>query len=326
MTAAEERLFRRTQRYASSIAPDMSAAIMRAFFAIRYAMGEAQLTRAIETGFSDRIFAEVLRQAVLDVAFAPVRDVMRRGVQTGFRTTIADIPKPPRTAGAVSVGFNILHPNVLEAINALESRVMTDLAEGLRETIRQRVKAGLEAGLSPRAVAKGLRDVVGLPPAWEKWVRDYETKLREAHLPPSERTLGSALDNERRNKRYDAGIAKAEKTGIPLTEKEIILRRDAYSKQLVALNAETVSRTATLDALRLGQRLSWEDAIDKGIVGRGELMKQRIGVNDDRERPEHVAINDQIRQFDEPYSNGEIVSGDLSWNCRCLDKYFVQAA
>ena len=81
---------------------------------------------------------------------------------------------------------------------------------------------------------------------------------------------------------------------------------------MIAFNAETHARSAALDINRLAQRMSWEDAAAQGIVDRTRLMRMRIGVNDSRERPEHVAINNEVVAFDEPYSNGEMVPGDNS--------------
>jgi hypothetical protein len=307
MTAAEQRLFRRTQRYAASLSPDMAAAIVRAFYGLRDAMGESQLARAIEHGFSDRIFAEILRQAVLNVAFAPVREQMRRATQTAFKYTIPDIPLPPRSAGAVSVGFNVLNPRVIDAIQTMETRVITTLETSVRETIRQRVEAGLVAGENPRTIAKGLRDVLGLAPNQELAVRNYEAKLRAG-----ESVNGYTL----RNAKYDTAT----------TEKQITKAVDSYRKSMIAHNAETVSRTATLDALRVGQQLSWQDAIDKGIVDPSRLMRRWAGVMDDRERPEHVAMEGDVAAEGMPHSNGQMIPGESDYGCRCLDVYFMVSA
>ena len=117
-----------------------------------------------------------------------------------------------------------------------------------------------------------------------------------------------------------------DRSGAMIPPEKIDKMVEAYRKRRIAQNAATNAGTAAKDAQRLANRLAWENAATIGAVDRARLYKQRIGVADDRERPEHVAINDQVRHFDEPYSNGEMVSGDQSYNCRCVDRFFVKAA
>ena len=109
-----------------------------------------------------------------------------------------------------------------------------------------------------------------------------------------------------------------------LTEAQITKMTDAYRRRMIAFNAETNARTATLDALKLGQELSWRDAMDKGIIPEGYvLMKQWKGVMDDREREEHIAMEGETVPFDQAYSNGETVPGESTYNCRCISIVFT---
>jgi hypothetical protein len=102
---------------------------------------------------------------------------------------------------------------------------------------------------------------------------------------------------------------------------------DVYTKRRLALNAETTARTAALQAQKLGQRLAWDDAINKGVVDRARLMKKWIGVNDSRERPTHVAMNGTVAHFDEPFLPiGQMTPGEDEYNCRCLARYFLAPA
>lgn len=96
----------------------------------------------------------------------------------------------------------------------------------------------------------------------------------------------------------------------------------AYEKRMTAFHAETVSRTATLDSMKLGQRLSWEDAARKGIVDRGLLQKKWITVQDDRVRPEHKLMHGESVPFDNTFSNGDTIPGESDFNCRCIARYF----
>lgn len=313
MTAAERILFNRIQRRAGQLSPDMASAVLRAFAALREGISEADLVRAIQLGGPERVFQEILAQAVLDVAFQPVRQRMRYTIADSVRYFARTIPPPPVSFGpALSISFDVLNPNVITAIRTLESRVMKTLSDDVREVVRALAENGLRDGAGPRGTARTIRASLGLAPNQELAVRNFERALRGTNPNTT------PLDYQLRDKRYDTAIAKGS-----LSDAQITHMTEAYRKRMLAFHAETVSRTATLDATRLGQRLSWEDAADNGILDRRRMMKQRIGVDDDRERPEHVAINDQVRHFDERYSNGEMVSGDQSWNCRCIDRYYM---
>jgi hypothetical protein len=70
--------------------------------------------------------------------------------------------------------------------------------------------------------------------------------------------------------------------GGALTETQIEKMTAAYRRKMVAFNTETIARTATLDALKLGQRLSWEAAIENGYVAEERVFKTWVGVMDSR--------------------------------------------
>lgn len=320
MTAGETALWRAIQRRAASLSPEMAAAIVRAFAAIRYALPERDLGRLVSLGYSDQLFDEILTQAVLNTAFAPVRDRLRLGVARGFQYAITTVPAPPTSS--LAIRFDVLSPRVVDAIRTLETRVITTLASDIRDTFRATIDAGLRADANPKATARELRAFLGLSPTQESYVRNYRLKLEQAHV------TSGAMDNTLRHRRFDGAIRRAQSSGTPLTAKEIETRADAYRRKMLAFNAETNARTATLDALKLGQRLSWEDAIDKGIVDRGDLQKTWVGVMDDRERPDHVAMEGATVPFDAlfPQPSGEMIPGESTYNCRCLARYFVARA
>ena len=83
---------------------------------------------------------------------------------------------------------------------------------------------------------------------------------------------------------------------------------------------------SNLDSFKQGQDLSWRQAVQRGIVDGDKLTKRWVGVMDDRERPEHVAMQDETVPYLETYSNGNMIPGDDTWNCRCLSVYRVAQA
>lgn len=81
-----------------------------------------------------------------------------------------------------------------------------------------------------------------------------------------------------------------------------------------AFKSMRVARTETTHAAGFGQR---EAARQSRVVKR----KQYITSRDDRVRDEHAAMDGEIRDFDEPYSSGEMYPGESSINCRCVESY-----
>jgi hypothetical protein len=317
VTPSEQKLYSALHRRTAGVTPELAAAMLRAFQRLREQMTEAALVRALALGFAERIVEQIVAQAILDVALTPLRLRLRESLRLAVPHYAKTLP--PKV-GIISGGFDILSPNVIDAVRELETRAMQSLSTDIRETVRAYVENGLRDGVSHRQIAKGLRDVIGLAPNQLQEVENYRRKLERAH------ETQDALDNKLRDRRYDKSITNARKTGTPLTKEQIDVRVNAYRKRRIAQNAEINARQMAVDAQKLANRLAWQTAADQGLVDRADLWKQRIGVDDDRERPEHRAINDQVRRFDEPYSNGEVVSGDSSWGCRCIDKYFVRAA
>lgn len=316
MTKAERLFWQRVQNRASTGQPEVDRAILRAFDALKKSLKPSEVAKLIEGGkdaatITNRIFTDRL----LDRAFAGVGNEIRRAVEKSVRTFTKDLPNAGKVNGVVAVEFNILNPKVLKAVKKLNSTVMTDLKKNVRESVRQAVRAGIKEGANPRTIARGIRDVVGLTPSQEKSVRNMRRLLTEGKR--------EALTRKLRDKRFDSVLERAlGRGGEGLTTEQINRYTDAYRTRFIAHSAETISRSATLDATRLGQRMAWEDAVDKGLVDPERLMKRWITVGDNKVRDEHEAMNGEEVLYDEPFSNGDQIPGENDYNCRCAAYYF----
>lgn len=286
----------------------MSTAIQRAFQALRDRLTDSEILSAIQSGYIDRLFEKELSEQVMQQAFQPVRNIMRESVNKGVLYFAKDLPAPK--SKTVHFAFDSLNPDVVTAIQTLETRVITDLQDSVRETVRQRVRAGIEAGETHKSIAKDLRATLGLSPSQEESLRNYRQQLADGSK--------KALERKLRDRRFDKTVAKGN-----LSEEQITRMTDAYRKRSIAHNADTVARTAVLDAQKLGQKLSISQAIDQGIITVA-MQKTWIGVMDIREREEHVAMQNETVPFDSLYSNGEDVPGESTYNCRCISR-FTQA-
>jgi len=315
VTDAARTFWLRAQRRAAALEPELSRALLRAFQIIRDAVPQTELARIIDSGHFETLLQAAFADAVLDRAFLPVRDRLRSITADAVRYFARDLPRGGRVDGGIAVSFDVLNPRVIDAIRALDTKVIQTLKDDVRETVRAYVENAVRDGVGPRTVARDLRDVIGLAPNQARAVDNYRTLLETGD--------SAALRRQLRDKRYDRTTARAfgaDGEGLPADTIDAMVA--AYRKKMLAFNAETNARTATLDALKAGQRLSWQDAIDAGIVDGARLVKRWIGVKDDRERPEHLAMEGETVPFDQPFSNGEMIPGDSTYNCRCIPAYY----
>jgi hypothetical protein len=143
-------------------------------------------------------------------------------------------------------------------------------------------------------------------------VRTFEKALRGEGRNP--------LDYKLRDRRFDGTIRKG-----TITEAQIETQVAAYRRKMEAFHANTVARTTALDSTKLAQRLSWEDAIEQGLVDRHRMTKTWVGVLDDRERETHRQMEAVTVGFDEefvlPDGKRQMIPGENEYNCRCIARY-----
>lgn len=420
MATKADLFWRRVHARASALVPESTRDFLRAFDVLRAKLTGRQVEAWIAAGAVDRLIAYALTDADFGVAFSGYRARIQLVTRDAAAYFGKDIPGVP--IKTVGVAFDYLNPRVVDAVRQLDTKMMQRLAAETRQTVRDVIQAGLEAGAGPRTTAIALRDVLELAPNQLAAVQNYRDALVAGDK-------GKALGYELRDKRFDGTIRRAfagKRTALPnlpdfaftsditgsgygvvngqvlaeykgrlvarleytkrngvLTVDDVIVRPDfrrrgistrlydkllsdnptarlgknvttaegsafraaysqritgltsaqiekmvdAYRRKMIAFNAETNARTATLDAFKLGQELSWQDAKDKGLLGeRDVLVKQWKGVMDKREREEHIAMEGETVLMDEAYSNGEMIPGESTYNCRCLSIVYARMA
>lgn len=301
------------QRRVGQYQERVQRAFIRAFTLIADGMTDSELARFIERGGIDRFVLDAVTDEQLDKAMDGVRAALRSSV--GRSANVTAKFDMGRKGAELATPFNYLSPRVIDGIRELETQVLARLRAGVRETLRDAVEEGLRNGEGPLAIARGLRDTVGLAPNQREAVANFERMLADSDT--------EALTRALRDRRFDGAIKRAFGKG-GLTPDQLERYVDLYRNKMISFHAETLARTTTLEATKLGQRLAWSEAVDRGIVDRARLMKRWVGVKDDRERDEHLAMEGEVVPFDEPFSNGQMIPGETDYNCRCLALYFEE--
>jgi hypothetical protein len=291
MSPRDRKFWLAANRRASLAEPEIARAILRAFSILKDSLSESELARIIDSGDFEYLIRQALDQKNLDRAFIPVRQRLREAVESNvsyFART--SLPKGGKVNGVIAVEFNVLNPRVIDALQTLNTKVVQSLGEDTRQGILDAVRVGLQQGKNPKVIATQVRSMVGISPTQAANAQKFAEK----------------------------------ETAKGKTPEQVVRAVQAYEKRAIANTASTVARTASLDAMKEGQRLAWEDAKDKGVVpADAQLTKTWRGVLDTRERPEHIAMEGVTVNADQPYPNGQMNPGDTEYNCRCISIYRV---
>lgn len=335
MSPAERALLARIQSQAAELQPKAAERLLAAYDLIRASMTEAEILSALRTGSLDRMLSEALSDQSLDAAFSSLRAAIDRETLATSAQWYETLPSRVR----VGASFDVLNPRVIEAVRALDTRVVNSLKDEVRESVRQAVREGLEAGKGPRKVAVRIRDAVGLSPRHERAVANFRAELEAGDRAALNRVLGRNIirtpegsDITRSGHAGGKGIGARDLASLEqklgreeLTPAKIERYVEQYRTRLHAVNTEAHSRSISLDSNRLAQRNSWQSAVDRGIADETRLQRTWVTVGDSRVRLEHRALNGQTVSWDGTYSNGDKVPGESDYGCRCIERITLSA-
>jgi len=317
MTPQEIRFLRRLEERARELAPELQAALLLAFRLLRGTLKPAALARLIEAGDVEGAVRLAFTDEIVQRAFAPVRQRIREGTIRNAKVAFRHVPT--RGTPTIGIRWDVLDPSVLEAVRTIESGAIRYTAGDIRDAFRAAITQGLEAGVNPRVIAEGLRDVVGLTPYQEGIIGNFQRAIREGDYR-------KALTYELRDKRFDPRLRRLLKQGGTLTPAQVDEMGRSYRRKYVRWNAENLSHTAAREAQRVGQQLAWKEAKAAGLLGDGEIIK--IWLHSDASkvpRPHHLAMDKSEAPLEKPYSNGDMYPGQQDpFGCKCTEKYRVK--
>lgn len=270
--------------------------------------------KAIEDRLRVDDFEGALRAVGLDPNdFSGLRNAIVDAYGAGGAAVTETIPASRDDGGAlIKVLFDIRAPRAEAWAQTKSSGLVTEIVEDQRNMIRANMRAGLEAGRNPRETAldivgridaktgKRAGGVIGLTSGQEAWQRSYAAELGSTDPAELRKALGRGL----RDKRFDAAITKAIKTGEPIPAETRAKMVTAYRNRSLKYRADTISRTETIRALGAAKVEAYEQAIDKGQVREQDLLKFPISAHDERVRQTHrevVKLNRKGVPWRQPY-------------------------
>ncbi len=298
----------------------VARAIIAAVDALKARLSDADLEHLIATRNVDGIIQAIDEDAV---RFA-LRDAVTASAD---QTPLGFLPPADRInrdlVGSwpqiIQVRYDVLAPYSVAALTDFESRAIDVLQQDMRGGVLAAIENGIKLGQNPRQTAQDIRAIIGLPDNLVRAINNYRREL----LSGDPADLRAVFERALRDQRFDRSVLNAIERGAPIDPAKVEAMVARMESRAIAFNAETIARTATMDALNLGNRLAWQQAIADGKVSIMELRRYWIVARDERKRPcprclTIPALNPAGRGFNEPFVtpyDGLVMQPTLHYRC-----------
>ena len=300
----KSRFYTVAQRIASRYEPAVAQAFLRAIERLIARIDDAALISALAGGDINMILGAVgqFDELATDIE-------LRKALTAAGRATGEAAAQVLRDAG-FGARFNAIDPNVVMFARAQAAELVVAISNDVRDAIRIVLALGNQFGLTVDQQARAIREVVGLPPNWVDAPLNLRRELEAGRFTQTRRL--SAIEKAQIRKRLREGTM----------DEAFIQRMEArYAASLRNRRALNIARTETLRASHHGQRLSWKQAMQQGVLPQN-VRRRWIVTPDDRLRDTHAAVpgmNPEGVRIDQPFQTplGPVMDPPLEVNCRC---------
>lgn len=289
---------------------------------IAHALNAGRVDSAVDLLQLDRATYEPLEHEILEA------------YREGGRTGAGQVGRIPMEQGGQLVArFDIRAPGAEAWAASMSSRLVVEIVETQRETVRGYIVQGLANGQNPRSVALDLvgrvsqatrrreGGIIALTSQQAGWVQSARQELES--LDPN------YLTRRLRDRRFDAAFERALREGRPMRDGQIDAAVNRMQTRAERYRAETIARTESINALRAGQHEAISQAFEQSDILDKEIEKEWSATMDDRTREDHRFLDGQTVPYDQPFITAEgyqlMYPGDSSLgaparetiDCRC---------
>jgi Phage Mu protein F like protein len=312
--------------------PDVKRAFIEAIQEITSKVRLADLVKALERGDTNGAL-DVLY--IDSAAYEAFTRVLADAYETGGKFTIDGLGTLKDKQGLrFVVRFSSRNQRAEQWIGKHSSDLVTRIVTEQRNSVREHLLAGLEAGNNPNTTAL---DIIGrMNPITKRreggilgLSEPQEQAVRRARLELEQARHSDFLTRARRDKRFDSVLRKATADKRQLTKPEIEKMIGRYSDGLLKLRGQTIARTETLASLNAAQLEALKQVVDSGKVTADQIVREWDSAGDRRVRFDHAAADGQKTTLDGVfYVGGKVMRhpGDPAGgpenviNCRCVVK------
>lgn len=275
------------------------------------------LRALLEQGRIDEALHSVNAQAIAQ-GYGPLIDAITAGTIDAAR---AAGRLENMTAGA-EFSFSQTNPQALGFLRDYEMDLIRELTRDALASVRAVVLDGVTAGRHPFAIARDVRDFIGLTERQTNAVMSYRRALEAGD--------GNALARQLRDRRFDSSVRRAVRGDRALSADQIDSMVERYRQRYLRYRSETIARTEAKRSLGSGNELLWRQAVADGKIDADQVTKKWATVGDHKVRSSHVALNGQVVGLNEAFQSPEgpimypgdpNAPGSLTINCRCTAIY-----
>ncbi|WP_245518017.1 MULTISPECIES: phage minor head protein [unclassified Mesorhizobium] len=317
-----------------------AAAIRAAFLQTIRDIRASVILRMFVNRVEARDFNGALEALNLEPAlFNPVLDEVAKAYSGGGNSTISTLPPLTDPEGfRITLLFDARNPTAEQWLRSYSARLVTEILDDQRNSIRAALANGTAQGLSGRAMALDIvgrinpatgertGGLIGLTSSQAEWVDAYRQELQSLDA--------AALGRNLRDRRYDRTIRKAIADEKPLPAATIDNMVTAYQNRALQFRGEAIGRTESLAAFQSGADEAMRQNIASGKVPANLVDQKWNTLMDGRERDSHAAMNGQIKPWGEPFVTGAGYRLDYPGdpkapaseiiNCRCNKTFIIR--
>lgn len=330
------RLDRELQALLRKYEPQLSRAFIAA---IRDITSQAVIRDLVEAIRRNDIEA-ALRAIDFDrAAFSGLTGGMTSAFSAGGVATTAATNWQGTGGSKVVIRWDLANPRAQEVINTASSRLVTQLSEEARKTVREVISNGYSSGRGPRDIATDLvgrvsgsgrvGGVVGLSEPQVKYVANIRKYINRGDLD-------AYKGMTRRDKRYDKMVEKAIREGKPLSNAQVDKIVERYSDRLLKSRADAIARTETAQSVEASRAEAFAQYQEKTGVPDEAIVRRWDHPGGKNSRDWHSAMNgEEKRGLEDPYltvkgslmkypHDTSLGAGAIDLvNCRCMCSYRI---
>lgn len=182
--------------------------------------------------------------------------------------------------------FSLKHPEAERWARTYAGRLVSGLTDESKRAIAQAIAEFIRLGVPPEEGARMLRGMLGLTPQSSRAVVNFQNALRQRGF----------------------------------SDDYIRAKSDEYSRRLLNHRARVVARTETIRAMQEGQRQSFTQAVEQGVLQPSRTRRQWVTAADERVCPICAPMDGQTTTLEEPWMTIEgpvQTPTDTHPQCRC---------
>ncbi len=270
---------------------ELKGAFLRAVAEIRSTVVLQDVIAALEIG---DLTAAVAAMNVEVAAYHALENGLMQAFTEGGQSLVSSLPSP--RGKKIVFRWGMRNTPAEDWLRQHSSSLITRIVEDQVAAIRAALAGGMERGDNPRRTAldvvgrisraTGRREggILGLSAQQERAVARARFELENGHFT-------EYMARERRDRRFDRTIIKAERDGRPLTVDQIDGIVGRYSDRMLDLRGEMIARTETMMSIAESRHSAMMAQIESGKLAADEVSKIWRSARDNRVRHTHRILN-----------------------------------